>query len=152
MRKELEKWYKEINRTVREFIQTIDNEYNCRMGLDFCACLDENVIEWTIIYAEKSGKAFYEDFIKRFPKADGFGLFTLSILHEVGHLETEDEMIENTIDVDTLTNEQYFKLHNEKIATNWAGTWLENNYKEAVALDDKFRDVITKFYADVLDD
>jgi len=149
----LNEGYAIINEVVREFVQSIDEEYDCRMGADFGACLNENVVEWSLLYVEKAGEAFYKNFVSRFPKANGFGLFTLSVLHEVGHFETEWEMEDDTgiRNQANMTNEEYFELFNERIATDWAGYWIEDNFEQACALDDKFQETLNKFYAAVLD-
>ena len=144
--------FEKINETVKEFVKSIDEEYDCRMGLDFMACLDENVVVWSLLCTETSSKAFYDNFVSRFPKAKGLSFFTLSILHEVGHLETEWEM-EDDVEIrnSKMTNEEYFNLFNEIIATDWAGSWIENNFQKAINLDDIFRNVLNNFYAETLD-
>lgn len=145
--------FEKINETVREFVKSIDEEYDCRMGLDFMACLDSDIVVWSILTLEKSGEAFYDNFVSRFPKAKGFSLFTLSVLHEVGHLETENEM-EDDIDIrnnEIMTNEEYFNLFNERIATDWAGCWIEKNFQKAINLDDTFRNALNNLYAETLD-
>lgn len=148
-----DEWIERINTEIRDFIKTIDEEYDCRMGTDFTCYLDESVIEWSVLCPEKCGQSFYENFISRYPKANGFNLFTLSLLHEVGHLETEGEMIDDTrIRKRTLTDEDYFNLFNEMIATDWAGRWIEKNFKKAVALDKQFTKTLKEFYAEALDD
>lgn len=141
-----------INRTIDAFISQF-GEYSCRMGTDFCVYLNENVIEWTLIYVENGGEAFYNNFVKRFPQAENLGLFTLSLLHELGHLETEDEIIEDEREFDkNISNEEYFNLPNETIATNWAGEWIESHLKEAESLDRKLEKIIFKFYEKYLTD
>ena len=149
----LDKELKKINETVKIFVQSINEEYDCVMGLDFMADLANDVIVWSILTIEKSGEAFYDNFISRFPKAKGFSLFTLSILHEVGHLETENEM-EDDVDIrnnEIMTNEEYFNLFNERIATDWAGYWIEKNFQKAINLDDTFRNALNNLYAETLD-
>ena len=142
-----------INNAVREFVRSISEEYDCRMAKDFGACLAENVVEWSIIYIDTAGEAFYNNFVSRFPQAEGFNLFTLSILHEVGHFETEWEMEDETElrAVNEMSNDDYFNLFNERIATDWAGEWIENNFNEALALDNKFNKILKNFFEEVLD-
>ncbi len=94
----LDKELKKIDEIVRNFVQSINEEYDCEMGLDFMAQLDSDIVVWSILTLEKSGEAFYNNFVSRFPKAKGFSLFTLSVLHEVGHLETENEMEDDNDD------------------------------------------------------
>lgn len=144
-------WLKKINDTVASFVHSIDEEYECRMGQTFCAFIDEDVVEWSLVYKEEGGKAFYENFVERYPKAKGFSLFTLCILHEVGHLETQDEMRDDTKARNRIkSHKAYFNLFNERIATDWAGMWIDENYKAAVKLDDSFRSIISNFYKNTL--
>lgn len=148
----LENWYDKINSVVNDFCKSIDEEYESRMGCEFCAVLPESTIEWSLIYTERNGEAFYNNFTERYPAAKDFSFFTLSILHEIGYLETEWEM-DNDISIrnTNLTNEEYFNLFNERIATDWAGEWIENNYAAARCIDKKFTETLNEFYKEVLD-
>ena len=149
----LDNEFAKINEVVRDFVKSINEEYDCRMGIEFCVYLEENMIEWSILYVENGGEAFYENFISRFPKARGFNLFTLSVLHEIGHLETEWDMEDETYlrNTDIMDDETYFNLHDERIATDWAGEWIEDNFDEAFAIDDKFNEILSSFFEKVLD-
>ena len=149
----LDKELKKIDEIVRNFVQSINEEYDCEIGLDFMAQLDSDIVVWSILTLKKSGEAFYDNFVSRFPKAKGFSLFTLSVLHEVGHLETENKM-EDDVDIRNskiMTNEEYFNLFNERIATDWAGYWIEKNFQKAINLDDTFRNALNNLYAETLD-
>lgn len=148
----LEMYLEKINALVREFVKSIDEDYDARMGKDFAAVLNKDIVEWSIIYVETGGCSFYENFVSRYPKAKALRLFTLSILHEVGHLETEWEMEDDLEERNTITDdEDYFNLFNEYIATEWAGEWVNDNLEKAIALDEKFYDAIHKMYDAVLD-
>ena len=141
MEKTLDMYLEDINALVNTFLVTeIDDDYCAVMGTDFEARNDENCIVWSAIYSDRGGEAFRNDFIKRFPVAKDLDTFTLSVLHEIGHLETEDEMVDDTKQRNrkNLTNEQYFRLHNEYIATEWAGYWLEDNLATAKRWNAKF--------------
>lgn len=148
----LDNWFDTINAIVREFVRSFDEEYDCRMSTNFCACLTENTIEWSLLFVEPAGEAFYNNFIARYPAASNLNFFMLAILHEIGHLETEWEMVD---DIDErnkeLSNEEYFKLFNERIATDWAGEWIENNTITAHNINEKFNKVLNEFYKEVLD-
>lgn len=135
-----------INNIITDFIQTIDEDYTSRVGSDFCALIGDEIIEWSLICSEKSATSFYNHFVSLFPQAKEFNLFTLSILHEVGHLETVNEMVDDVTERNTIKDcENYYNLHNEKIATTWAGYWIEDNYKQVKALDNKLEKIIKKF-------
>lgn len=145
-------WLDRINLVVNDFVKTIDIDYHSKTGLDFYADLTDNAVVWSIVYADEAGEAFYNNFIKRYPIAKELSYFTLSILHEIGHLETEWEMVDDIEERNSnLTNEQYFNLYNEKIATDWAGTWIEDNFSAARIVDKKLNKILNQFYKEVLD-
>ena len=148
----IKKYREEINNHVENFVKTFDEEYSTVMGDEFYVYLDENLICWTLICDDEGAIAFEENFRKHFPIAKNFDVFTLSILHEIGHLETEDEMIDDTQyrNSEKITNEEYFKLHNERIATEWAGDWLEENYSIAKNFENKLHKLLNEFYKAVI--
>jgi hypothetical protein len=147
----LEYWFTQINNVVDGFIKTFNTDYNCAVGSDFCTVIEDERIEWTLVYVEKGGKSFYENFVSRFPNADGFNLFTLSVLHELGHLETQDEMEDDVEKRATIANdEEYYALYNETIATDWAGSWINAHYEDAIIIDTLFTTVIEKCYSDLI--
>ena len=148
----LEKFIEQIDELVRGLVKSIDEDYECEIGSDFCVYLDEDLIHWSLLYKDECGQAFYQNFIERFPRAKGFGLFTLSLLHELGHLETEWDMEDDSeLDTDSLSNEDYFALHNEKIATDWAGEYLIQHYEDVFAFDELIEAYLQAMYAGVLD-
>ena len=149
----LDYYLNSINAVLDEFVKTFEQDYSTRMGQEFMACLDENVVEWSLLYVNDGGEAFYNNFIQRFPCAQELGLFTLSLLHELGHLETEWEMVDDIEkrNSESMSDEEYFNLFNEYIATEWAGEWIQSNLEQALALDRKIKDLISEMYEKVLD-
>lgn len=144
---------KELNEIIKKFVQTFDEDYSAEIGADFAADLDNNSVVWTLIYSEDGGKAFYSDFCNRYPPAKNYSFFLLSLLHEIGHLETEDEMIDDTDIRNTdLSNEEYFNLFNERLATDWAGEWIEENLTLAKQIDSKISFLLNNFYKVALAD
>lgn len=132
----LDKMIDAINDTINLFVKSIDPEYSACFAEDFMADLDTDTVEWALTYVESGGEAFYNHFVKRFPFAAQYSFFLLCLLHEVGHLETEWDMDDDTDFRNNahVTTEDYFNLHNEYIATQWAGEWLEDNPEAAKAL------------------
>ena len=51
----LDKELKKIDEIVRNFVQSINEEYDCEIGLDFMAQLDSDIVVWSILTLEKSG-------------------------------------------------------------------------------------------------
>jgi hypothetical protein len=146
-----EQWIEKIDDEIYNFITEFNPNYECEVGSDFCAYPLGGAIEWSFIYVDSGGKAFYKDFVERFPKANGFGLFTLSLLHEIGHLETASEYVNDKEERSrTYSCADYFKLHNEVIATNWAGEWINNHYAYATAIDNFFTKLLHDCYADLI--
>lgn len=93
---------------------------------------------------------FSKDFFSRCPMGRGFASITLAILHELGHKNSQQNFdgynrieaikkIENTFPRG-LINFEYFKLPDEKAATDWAIEWLQSaeNRKKAKKFEKKF--------------
>ena len=116
-----------LNEMVNNFIANINEEYVAIESDTF----EVNFNDYEINYAvENEVDDFYNNFVERFPLASNFAPFVLSFLHEVGHLETEDDIIDDTEERNAITNTaDYFNLYNEAIATDWAGFFIEDNFE-----------------------
>lgn len=145
-----------VTALIQDFVSSFDEEYTVEMGEEFAANLNEDIVYYSIIYAENGGRAFYENFVKRFPKCDGMSLMMLSILHEIGHLETEWDMVDDTAVRARIRgekdNERYFNLHNEFIATEWAGNWATSHMEEAKAWDKKIMNTYMGILDNIIED
>ena len=83
-------------------------------------------------------------------------VFTWSFLHEVGHCMTWNylnkrtqhhcEYVKRKIERGSLDYLLYYTLADEKIATDWAIGFVENNYKLVKAFDRMVMNEITNFY------
>jgi len=107
-------------------------------------------------FNEKSliDKQFEQYFHSLSDYAKGFTLVTLSLLHEMGHIVTDDELplnydriaeygrIYSKAKSEEELNRLYFRMHDEKMATWWAVLWL--SVKENRNLAREFED---EFYA-----
>lgn len=130
MRHDFRKATKELNK----FATTFAPKVKCRLGWEFSAEKGKR-INYSIVLSQKETKWFCEDFIRRYPAATGLDAFTLSFLHELGHIVTWDNMIDDSAeraaffegDDDYETNMKYFNLYNERLATDWAGTFITEN-------------------------
>lgn len=80
-------------------------------------------------------KLFRKDFIRRCPLARGFANVTISILHELGHWMTADEVDweEYFAEQENVFGQDYFNLKAERIATDWAIAWLSDPENRRVA-------------------
>ena len=112
-------------------------------------------IEYTFSGADEedilADKTFRKDFVNRCPLARGFADITLTLLHEIGHKHSEQpfnygeylhaqKLIFLTAKDIVEANEMYFKIPNEKNATNWAIEWLQDpeHRKLAKAFEKEF--------------
>ena len=100
-----------------------------------------------------------DDFIanlKTRTKIDDISVFTWSFLHEVGHCMTWNylnkrtqnhcEYVKRKIERGSLDYLLYYTLADEKIATDWAIRFVENNHKLVKAFDRMVMNEITNFY------
>ena len=95
-------------------------------------------------------KQFAQDFFSRCPTGRGFASVTITILHEIGHLRAQQKFdgynrveaikeLEKNFPRETI-NFEYFKLPDEKAATDWAIEWLQDaeHRRIAKAFEKKF--------------
>ena len=145
-------WIEVIDNEVNFFIQEFNEDYTAEMGADFCCYPTLGEIEWSLLIVDESGLAFFENFYSRYKEVEDFNIFTLSLLHELGHLETLKKMDFDSTRRRTqgLTNEEYFNLHDEVIATDWAGTWIRENFGYAKIIDEHFSQLLSQMWADVI--
>lgn len=98
-------------------------------------------------------KEFYRNMVMRDPSLRGFSMVTLSLLHELGHHETADDvpfgydrekarnkMYKWSGEDERILNMMYFSLPDEWLATQWAIDWLsdEENRKRAKRFERDF--------------
>ena len=122
-----------IHSALNNLLEQIDEEYSAIQGDTFEADTEEDTIYFALT---NERDAFYEDFTSRFLLASAFEPFTLSVLHEIGHLETEAEAVDDIDERNAITTEaEYFALYNEAIATDWAGFFIEDNYETVLQFD-----------------
>ena len=139
--------FDKLDKTINDFVKTFFEDYHAEVGLEFLCYLDTCSIEYAIFGIENNVDSFYENFVSRFPVAKNFSVFTLSLLHELGHLETEDIMIDDTEDrKKKLTDKEYYNLYNERIATNWVGMWIEDNLDKAKEINNLFIKLLDDIY------
>lgn len=141
-----------VTALLNNFVQMFDEEYTVELHTKFDANNMTEVIGYAVVVPESETEAFVTDFIKRFPSCKCFHSFTLSIMHELGHLETEWDMVDDTEERNTITdNETYFNLYNERIATDWAGEYLTENKEEMLMLERQILTELRKVWAKIPD-
>jgi len=137
----------EIEKVLVKFVTDIDEELSVTFEKDGYYFLSaENCINIDLTDFDDCG---FIRHLKEFHNcnwADKFDLHLWSILHEIGHYETEDLLDEDTGEQEirfwlSLTNKdishniniqnEYFNLTSEYYATDWAKDWIINHKEEA---------------------
>ena len=120
----------------------------------FCAydnSEDDSIIEIGYNFSRYYKKCpFYANFIQRYKPARGFAKITLTLLHELGHVETFSQLphdynraktifeikrkaIEEDLSIWDTNMKYYFPLQDETLATEWAIKWLQNPENRKIA-------------------
>ena len=141
-----------ITAALTALVQTFDEEYTCELGANFEAVYTDNVIIYSIVMMDDAANSFRADFVERFPHCDDFTTFTLSFFHELGHLETSYDIINDVADrvyINGMRDKReaerrYYRLHNERIATDWAGAYLTAHHDEMKAWEKIFLEKLSK--------
>ncbi len=141
-----------VTAMLNDFIQMFDEEYTVELAHKFCADNIQDVVYYTVVIPKASTDEFVTDFIKRFPVCSCFSEFMLSFMHELGHLETEWDMVDDTEERNKITdNATYFQLYNEQIATNWAGEYLTDHKDEMLIFERQILTEIHKIWQSIPD-
>jgi len=146
-----EKNFAPVTAQLDKFVKTFDEEYSCSFGSDFEAVNGLEII-YSIAVADDSATRFQNDFISRFPACADFDIFTLSFMHELGHCETDYDTrndIKAREIIHAMKNKDkaykiYFALHNEKIATDWAGEYLTAHHDDMKKWEKKILKTLKK--------
>jgi len=88
----------------------------------------ETTIWWVNDADTKVAGEFRDFFTANCPDAAQFSNITLSLLHEIGHIMTLDEA--DCEEPKTKNNMEYFRLHDEWLATEWAIDYLMTHKKK----------------------
>lgn len=122
-----------LNKTLNTFAE----QFECTVApdTDFFCYLAENKITYALAVSEKSNRAFMSRVRRLYPdiKAD---VFLWSFLHEIGHIETADDLTDNewqevlAAKNCELSHEEYFELLDEYLATDWAANYMRKHEKE----------------------
>lgn len=141
---EIMKLFAPVTALLNDFVQMFDEEYTVEVAHKFCADNIQEVVYYTVAMPKGPVDEFVTDFIKRFPACSDFSEFMLSFMHELGHLETEWDMVDDTKERNEITdNATYFQLYNERIATDWAGDYLTEHHDEMKIME---RQILKMFH------
>ena len=150
----LDKWFGRFRNAVEEEIPSQVKMTYREDGFAVCIA-EKDDPEFHFFYNldelySKGHKQFAQDFFARCPMGRGFASITITILHEIGHMNTQQDFegynrveaireLKNNFPRETI-NFEYFKLPDEKAATDWAIEWLSHseNRRKAKEFEKKF--------------
>lgn len=147
-----------INDIINEFLEPF--ELTAEPGTDFCYYFLEDKIYYALAVGNTSAKLFMENAEARFPDAHA-DVFLWSLLHEIGHSETLDdleddeevrcmeikrELSKHTDWSITRRHEIYFACPDEMAATDWAGEYIMNHVDELSIFWSNLQAAIQDFY------
>lgn len=157
MRKE--KWVstlQKITNILNDFLAPF--ECVAEVGTDFSYYLASNTINYTLIVSEIHINTFTTFVNNLFPTIHA-DPFLWSVLHELGHHETEDDFeddewkeyddIVSNWDSFNQKDEEYYNLPIEYAATSWAGNYMITHTKEVKELWNKIKPLIAQFYEEM---
>jgi len=149
-KKTLEFYLEKVDNMINDFVKQFSADYSAELGSEFYANMDLQKIVYPLLMGDKSSRIFHENFASRFPCAMQISTFTLSLLHEIGHLETESEMVDDTAERNEEMGIEYFDLWNERIATDYAGFWLQDNFEKARKFDENLDELLFEAWDSLL--
>ena len=131
------------------------DEFSAEIVSDIDDC-EELEIEYNFNSLDDEGaKLFRKYWTDKVPMLKGFSTIVLTLLHELGHLETQEAIrkefsremrdvvwaiIDMSCDTNAEKNLRYFAMPDETAATEWAIKWLSDadHRKRAKAFEAKF--------------
>lgn len=122
----------ELDQAIQSFLLDINFDIkSCVLGLDFCCYPEDNEIVYSLFVTEKCSNTFMDRVRNKYPDIDA-DEFLWSLLHEVGHLVTYDDvfdwdMITRIKDLPNLSDEVYYELTDEYLATEWAANYMREH-------------------------
>ena len=150
----LDKWFERFSNAVEEEIPSQVKMTYREDGFAVCP-IEKDDPEFHFFYNldelySRGHKQFAQDFFARCPMSRGFASITITILHEIGHMNAQQDFegynrieaireLKNNFPRETI-NFEYFKLPDEKAATDWAIEWLSHpeNRRKAKEFEKKF--------------
>ena len=150
----LDEWFERFSNAVEEEIPSQVKMTYREDGFAVCIA-EKDDPEFHFFYNldelySRGHKQFAQDFFARCPMGRGFASITITILHEIGHMNAQQNFegynrieaikeLKNNFPRETI-NFEYFKLPDEKAATDWAIEWLSHpeNRRKAKEFEKKF--------------
>lgn len=140
-----------------DFVNEIDEFEDVQIGVEFFCYPTTNEIFISLVASENAVEEFMTTLLERTNVRD-ISEFTWSLLHEVGHCETWGVMTKRTtnhcrnVKRKIMQGKQpsvnYYYLTDERIATDWAIKFVENNYEMVKKFDKRILKYLKKFIID----
>lgn len=154
-----------INSILNSFLE----EWECTVSLDsdFAYYHSSNLITYSVVIADNFGDKLFMSLVNKLcPEIKG-DIFLWSLLHELGHHETIDDLEDDEIaycqdEKERITRElekcmdaetgariasQYYVLPDEYAATAWAADFVRHNVKKVEQLWNELQPAIMEFYS-----
>lgn len=139
-----------LDRVLTRFAKQFDCDV--RLDTDFYCIPISNRIAYTLIVSKASSISFMDRVQRLYPDINA-DEFLWSFLHEIGHIETFEDMTEQEIrevtrakDCEDITDEEYYELLDEYLATEWAANYMRENQEEIAKFQKKVRKIIMYIY------
>lgn len=140
----------EINKYIESYVSKWD--LYASIDTDFAYDPTIDTIFWTVLVSEENDKAF-QDFFEKLGCDVKTDVFVYSIFHEIGHSQTIDLVSDEDYNYSQdrkadpdITNDEYFNLPDEIIASEWAVDYINNNIDEVENFWNGLIPLLMKFY------
>lgn len=140
-------------KVLNDFIKTINSDYKVlKDKYEFTSDWEEGKV-WVCFTENKEDDTLFMDYIKDTYKIE-IDTFLMSLLHEIGHLETETEelsdnraidlfMLEVAYDNGAITKKEYFnryfQIECESLATEWGIEYYKSHQEQCKELVKKLK-------------
>lgn len=134
---------------MNRFVKQFNKDYTAQPADFFCADHANEIIEYEHSGSPiNEGNAAFYGFALELLNGEMYSLFLLSLLHELGHLET-DHLVEDDMDERSMLfmaqnfcgkdiTQEYLRLPSEYMATTWGIDWCINHPIKARIWDKLF--------------
>ena len=146
MARKIKKFTKKDRMLIEDFIHSINNNVKIKISENkrFECDIPNNIIYLGVKNIDKQEQKMFNKWLKLQPEYIQINKKLISILHEVGHFQTfnqilweerneQEEVLTRLYDLNLLTYEElnfaYWDMPNERKATMWAIDFYKNNKK-----------------------
>ncbi len=150
------KGIRRIDRIINNFTKNFNIKAD--LGNEFLAYCPDRLINYTLVIDEEDIRYFKEDAEKRYPDVHA-DIMLWCLLHEVGHIMTDDMWTEEELDYfeeqkehmtscadDDNRNDWYHACPDEFFATKWAGDYMRKYPKRIAKFWNELQIALIDFY------